>query len=259
MSKGESRRRSASCWGPASGLALALGLALVASGGQAAGAETFVWTDARGVVHFTNVPVDGRFRPFRDVGIWGPAYLGEASFARLIEAASRQVGLDPALVRAVIQVESNFDPEAVSRKGAQGLMQLHPRTAADLAVRDSFDPAENVFGGARYLRHLHERFRGDLRLTLAAYNAGPEAVVRHRGVPRFRETREYVRRVLALLGSPAQAPGLGTPGAMAEVAPRPVAPRFRPDPTVDAFRATDRSGRPIFTNIPPLALNPPPR
>ena len=241
------------------GLAAVLGLALVVLAGPAPGAETFVWTDARGVVHFTNAPADGRFRPFRDLGIWAPRYLGEASFARLIEAAARQVGLDPALIRAIIQVESGFDPEAVSHKGARGLMQLHPRTAAELAVRDSFDPAENIFGGVRYLRHLHGRFHGNLRLTLAAYNAGPEAVVRHRGVPPYRETREYVRRVLTLLGRPPMRPASESGGWAIEAAPRPKPSRFHPDPSVDAFRATDSAGRPVFTNVPPLVVSAPTR
>jgi soluble lytic murein transglycosylase len=237
-----------------------LGLALIGgAAGLAAAADTFVWTDARGVIHLTNAPVDRRFRPFRDLGIRGPAWLGETSFARLIEAAARHAGVDPALVRAMIRVESNFDPAAVSRKGARGLMQLHPRTAADLAVRDSFDPADNLFGGTRYLRHLQERFRGDVRLTLAAYNAGPEAVARHGGIPPYRETREYVRRVLALLGAAARDPSAGPGGRAAEPGPRRVPARFRLDPDLGAFRATDPAGRPVFTNIPPLAPNAPGR
>jgi soluble lytic murein transglycosylase-like protein len=98
-------------------------------------------------------------------------------------------------VKAVIAAESNFDPEAVSRAGAQGLMQLMPHTAAKLGVDDPLRPIENVRGGARYLREMLDRYR-DLSVALAAYNAGPRAVDRHGGVPPYRETQDYVRRVL---------------------------------------------------------------
>jgi len=104
--------------------------------------------------------------------------------------------LDPGLVLAVVAVESAFRPDAVSPKGAQGLMQLMPGTAASLGVRDPFDPEQNLEGGARHLRGLVEEYRGDLTKALAAYNAGSGAVRRHAGVPPYAETREYVKRVL---------------------------------------------------------------
>jgi soluble lytic murein transglycosylase-like protein len=116
--------------------------------------------------------------------------------ALALETARRH-GVDPALVLAVVGVESAFRPDAVSRKGAQGLMQLMPGTAAALGVSDAFDPAQNLDGGVRHLRSLVGRYRGDLTKALAAYNAGEGAVARHRGVPPYRETRDYVRRVLA--------------------------------------------------------------
>lgn len=99
-------------------------------------------------------------------------------------------------VRAVVKTESNFNPNVVSVDGAVGLMQLMPRTAASMGVRDPYDPRQNIFGGARFLRMLANRFGGDLVLTIAAYNAGPGAVERHRGVPPYAETQRYVRRVL---------------------------------------------------------------
>ena len=121
---------------------------------------------------------------------------GSADLAKLAEEASRRHGLDPALVLAVVAVESGFRPEAVSPKGAQGLMQLMPRTAAALGVQDALDPEQNLDAGVRHLESLLKLYDGDLKRALAAYNAGQGAVERHGGVPPYRETRAYVRRVL---------------------------------------------------------------
>lgn len=118
--------------------------------------------------------------------------------ARLIDHHAARTGLDPRLVRAVIQVESGYRMNARSSKGAMGLMQLMPETARDLRVADAYDPDENVRGGTTYLRRLLGRFQGDLQLTLAAYNAGPTTVDRYGGVPPYRETRNYIRKVLRL-------------------------------------------------------------
>jgi soluble lytic murein transglycosylase-like protein len=115
---------------------------------------------------------------------------------QLAADAARRHGLDPDLVLAVVSVESAFRPEAVSRKGAQGLMQLMPGTARELGVADPFDPAANLDGGARYLSALVARYGGDVSKALAAYNAGPGAVDKHRGVPPYSETRAYVKKVL---------------------------------------------------------------
>jgi soluble lytic murein transglycosylase-like protein len=111
-------------------------------------------------------------------------------------SAARRHGLDPELVVAVVSVESGFRPAAVSPKGAQGLMQLMPRTAASLGVEDAFDPAQNLDGGARHLGQLLTLYGGDVARALAAYNAGEGAVQRHGGVPPYRETRAYVKKVL---------------------------------------------------------------
>lgn len=118
-------------------------------------------------------------------------------YADMAHMTAEHYGVDPKLVHAIISVESGWDPRAVSRKGAQGLMQLMPQTAARYGVRDVFDPLENIEGGARYLRDLLHEFNGDLRLALAAYNAGGEAVRHYRGIPPYPETQEYVRAVLA--------------------------------------------------------------
>ena len=114
----------------------------------------------------------------------------------LAAAAARRHGLDPDLVMAVVSVESGFRPQVVSPKGAQGLMQLMPRTASSLGVADAFDPAQNLDGGSRHLGQLLTLYGGDLARALAAYNAGPGAVDRHGGVPPYRETRAYVKKVL---------------------------------------------------------------
>ncbi|MGA8866103.1 MAG: lytic transglycosylase domain-containing protein [Candidatus Sulfotelmatobacter sp.] len=115
-----------------------------------------------------------------------------------IEQAAARHNVDPNLVRAVVKVESNFNPNAVSRKGAMGLMQLMPSTARQLKVKNPFDPEQNVDAGVRHLKQLLESYDGDVRLTLAAYNAGAGAVARSSGVPRYAETQNYVRRITNL-------------------------------------------------------------
>jgi soluble lytic murein transglycosylase-like protein len=117
---------------------------------------------------------------------------------RLIHEVSTEHGVDPKLIEALVRVESDFDPKAVSHRGAMGLMQLMPETAKRLNVDDPFDPAENVRGGVKELSRLVNRYSGDLQLALAAYNAGEGAVSKYRGVPPYAETRSYVSRILSL-------------------------------------------------------------
>jgi soluble lytic murein transglycosylase-like protein len=118
----------------------------------------------------------------------------------LVEEVSRRHNVDPNLVRAMIKVESNFNPRATSRKGAVGLMQLMPATARQLKV-NPYDPAQNLDGGVRHMKSLLENYNGDVALSLAAYNAGQGAVQRHGGVPNYKETKSYVRRITSLYGS----------------------------------------------------------
>jgi soluble lytic murein transglycosylase-like protein len=127
-----------------------------------------------------------------------PQWAGVAAsrFAATVQRAAAYYQLPPALIWAVMKVESNFRDRAVSRAGARGLMQLMPRTAAAIGLRDALDPEQNILGGAYYLRHLANRFNGDIFFTLAAYNAGPGAVQRHGGIPPYPETQSYIRKVL---------------------------------------------------------------
>ncbi len=125
----------------------------------------------------------------------GPSRTNYSALAPFIEEASRVTGLPAALIDAVIRTESGYRPNAVSRSGAQGLMQLMPGTAAEVGVRDPFDPRQNILGGAMYLKKMYDRF-GSLKLAIAAYNAGPAAVAKHGGIPPFAETRRYVQVVL---------------------------------------------------------------
>lgn len=162
-------------------------------------ADIYVRKDSQGVLHFTNVPTHSGFRPIireSSRGLPQSPALRSGGFEEIIRSASERYGVDPHLVRAVIKVESDFNSQARSHKGAQGLMQLIPETAQLHNVRNVYDPDENIDGGVRHLRLLLDRYQGDLRLTLAAYNAGIKAVERYGGVPPFPETRDYVRRVL---------------------------------------------------------------
>ena len=131
------------------------------------------------------------------IGYTAPAFTKTDINAAIEQAAARH-NVDPNLVRSVIKVESNFNPNAVSRKGAMGLMQLMPQTARELRVTNPFDPEQNVDAGVRHLKSLMKNFGGDVKLTLAAYNAGAGAVTRSAGIPRYKETRNYVRRITDL-------------------------------------------------------------
>jgi soluble lytic murein transglycosylase len=182
-------------------MAGAIGIALLLCGPLVASAQIYKWTDERGVVHFTDFPRHHGYLAVRTEPRRLSLPLATRSPSRWdgeISRAGGRYGVDPALLKAVIHAESAFDPVAVSRAGASGLMQLMPGTARELGVDDPFDPWQNIDGGTRYLRAMIRRFPGSLSFALAAYNAGPEAVERHGGVPPYPETREYVQRVMRL-------------------------------------------------------------
>lgn len=159
-------------------------------------AEIYQFIGRDGSISLTNVPSDSRYRKVEIESRRLHDTLSERELEPVIRRHSSKNQLHPALIRAVIKAESDFDPRAVSRAGAIGLMQLMPQTAMRLDVRDMYDPDDNVGGGTKYLRQLLDRFHGNLPLALAAYNAGENAVDRYQALPPFNETRQYVRKVL---------------------------------------------------------------
>jgi soluble lytic murein transglycosylase-like protein len=171
-----------------------------------AGAEMFKFKAPDGTTHFTNAPTDPRYQRMgftsgTDAGwLRLPQGGNTAPYAREITEAANRYGIPERLVTAVIRAESGFNPRAVSRKGARGLMQLMPATASTLGVRNSFDPGENIDGGVRHLRGLIDRFPGNLPFAIAAYNAGEKAVLAYNAIPPYAETQDYVVKVLRFYG-----------------------------------------------------------
>ena len=190
------------------------------------------WLDEEGVTHFTNAPTGAGFQRIGSVSgttqgwLRLPEGIGARFSEEISEIAARH-GVAADLVESVIRVESAFNPRAVSNKGAQGLMQLMPRTASSLGVRNAFDPRENIEGGVRHLRYLLDKYPGNVSLALAAYNAGEKAVDYYRGIPPYAETQQYVQKIL------------GPGGAGSGMAVRSV-----------VYRYTEPDGTVTITNIP---------
>lgn len=195
-------------------LALACAIAITPAA-SAVHANIYSFKDEKGVTHFSNmphldrryklvyrIPASGELRP----NAWSaraPAYVDFSRLIPIINDAARAHGLDPKLVHAVIRAESGYNANAVSPKGAIGLMQLIPATAQRYGVQDSYDPSQNIYGGTRYLRDLLKMFNGNMELAIAGYNAGENAVIRAGNrIPPYPETMAYVPKVLSFYRSP---------------------------------------------------------
>ncbi len=196
---------------PRSTLLFARAVLAVVAAPAVASADIYRWVDAQGVEHFETRPSSDRSKTYLKTpqvtpnmvrpGVTpvGPQDRDPTRYTRYdewIRQAAAYYQIPEPLVRAVIKVESDYDPRAVSSAGARGLMQLMPETAERLMVKDISDPRSNIFGGVRYLRILANMFNGDLELTVAGYNAGEEAVMRHHGIPPYAQTRDYVVKVV---------------------------------------------------------------
>jgi len=158
-----------------------------------ADADIYRYVDASGRVHFTDTPTHGRYDMYMKEE--APVKASNRSYLDIIRRHATSYQLEEALVKAVIKVESDYQPRVVSRKGAQGLLQLIPQTAKDLKVSNPFDPYENIRGGSEYLRMMLDLFNNDVELALAAYNSGPSTVKRYGGIPPYDETQKYVKKV----------------------------------------------------------------
>ncbi len=172
------------------------------SGSSFAVGDIYKYIDENGVIHFTNVPTDPTYQYnlfIREMTKKSPLTISRYSsnvYDEMITEASRKHGVSFPLLKAVIKVESDFNPRAVSRAGALGLMQIMPQNAKAFRMRDPFDPRENILTGTQYFRELLEQFNGKLQLALAAYNAGPNVVARYNSIPPIKETEDYVERVM---------------------------------------------------------------
>jgi len=180
-------------------------------------AEIYQYTDESGVIHFSNVSVGSGKKSKKTKSAFAPGPIAASAttpvsssltpltasnkpgaYTDIINTACDRHGVDPSLVHALVKVESGFNPDALSKKGAMGLMQLMPQTAVEMNVRNTFNPNENIDGGVKYLRYLIDRYEGNLSLALAAYNSGETAVKKWGTVPPYRETQNYVRRIMKL-------------------------------------------------------------
>ena len=162
-------------------------------------ADIYMYIDDNGVMHFTNAPTSNE----HDYKVYikertsiSTKFHSTDKYDEFISDASREFDVDSRLLKAMIKAESDFDPRAISRKGAMGLMQIMPENFKMLKLKNPFDPWQNIRAGAQYFKKLYERFNGKLALSLAAYNAGPTAVDRYKNIPPYQETEQYVRRVL---------------------------------------------------------------
>ena len=159
--------------------------------------DIYKYIDSNGVVHYTNTPTSTDYKLYiKEKRQRKELRVSTTEFDHIIKKAQKKYGVEFSLIKAVIKVESQFNPEAVSKKGAKGLMQIMPDNYKNLAVKDPFNPSQNIMGGTLYLQRLLKRYENKLPLALAAYNAGPQAVDKYKRIPPYKETQNYVRKVM---------------------------------------------------------------
>ncbi len=156
-------------------------------------ADIYKFVDNEGIMHFTNIPTNKDYKKIMTTSQQGL----DSKYDQIIQIKSLKYDIEPSIIKALISAESDWDVNAVSRKGAMGLMQLMPSTAEDMQIKNPFDPEQNIEAGTKYLRLLLNRFSGDLELAVAAYNAGPSTVEKSGGIPSFPETRKFVKNVIS--------------------------------------------------------------
>ena len=195
--RGKRRDRSFDPYFPVFGIIFFAAILLSLSVDSPCYGGIYRYIDENGDYHFTNCPRDPRYQLYiREKGDSVSVRVDPKTYDPLIEEFSNKHGVDSALVKAIMRAESGFNSYAVSRKGAKGLMQLMPQTAEQWSVMDIFDPRQNIEGGVKHLKHLLETFENNIDLSIAAYNAGKEPVIRNYSIPPFDETQNYVRKVL---------------------------------------------------------------
>jgi soluble lytic murein transglycosylase-like protein len=160
-------------------------------------ADIYLYVDSQGVMHFTNTPTSSKYKVYMSDKLkYSEALFNIKSYDDVISEAAARTGISSSLLKAVIYVESYFNPKAVSKKGALGLMQIMPENLDALNIKDPFDPWENIMGGAYYFKTMLDRFSGQVDLALAAYNAGPTVVEKYNDIPPYPETQRYVKKVM---------------------------------------------------------------
>ncbi len=219
----------------------------------AAEADIYKYVGEDGVIFYTDAPVRGKTEKvikektnkeavsYAKTETVTSSKKNKDNYHPIINKKAKEHDIDPSLVTAVIKAESNWDHRAVSKKGAMGLMQLMPTTANELQVRNPFDPEDNIDGGTRYLRYLIERFNGNLTLALAAYNAGPKTVEKYGSVPPISETKQYVKKVLALYNGKADYSSSGT--------------SYKAKKSEPIYKIVMEDGTILFTNFPLYKTN----